>query len=92
MASPVTQSTTAKAMVASMILSSRLMGPIFSSRCEAAAGASGVSLISGGHSCKPNLHNLSDYTLNSMTFTLCIALFCCYSFVVFSFGTEGFLL
>ena len=53
MASPVTQSTTAKAMVASIILSSRLIGPIFSSRSEAAAGALGVSLISGGHNCTP---------------------------------------
>lgn len=50
-ASPVTHSTTAKPIVASMICSSRLMGPIFFSRSAAAVGASGVSLISGGFSC-----------------------------------------
>lgn len=53
MASPVTQRTTAKAMVPSMIFSSLLMGPIFCSRSAAAAGACGVSFISGGHSCMP---------------------------------------
>jgi len=51
MASPVTHNTTAKPMVASMIRSSRLIGPIFSNRSAAALGASGVSLISGGDNC-----------------------------------------
>ena len=55
MASPVTHSTTAKPMVASMIRSSRLMGPIFSNRSEAALGASGVSLTSGGHNCSQTM-------------------------------------
>lgn len=38
-------------MVPSMIFSSRVMGPICSSFSDAWRGASGVSLISGGHSC-----------------------------------------
>ena len=51
-ASPKTQSVTARAMVATMMRSSRLGGPMAARRARAASGASGVSFSSGGSSLK----------------------------------------
>lgn len=54
-ASPVTQSDTASSIVPTMVHSFLVTGPILSSFLAAIAGASGVSLISGGYS----LYNIS---------------------------------
>ena len=53
--SPSTHSTTAPAIVALMMIWSRLMGPIRCSASRACFGASGVSFTSGGTSCKRRL-------------------------------------
>ncbi len=90
MASPVTHNTTAKPMVASMMRSSRLIGPIFSNRSAAALGASGVSLISGGdncsHSTRCSCQSKRHVCVSHVKVTLCHYL-CCDCFRAYDVDT-----